>query len=271
MSDFLDNLLTTLTNFGLRLLVALAVFFVGFFLIKWITKLIGNCKKLDKLTPNVKNFLINIIKIVLWVVLAVIIAEIFGVSMTAISAILLSVGLALALAMHKTVANLIGGITILLSQTFKVGDFINDGTHSGTVTDMGVFYTTLTTAENTVITIPNNTLANASVVDYSANENCRLDLEIAVSYDSDIELVKKTLTDLANAHELVLKDPAPFVRLGKQGESALMFYFRVWVKAEDYQTVNFDLLEASKKLFDIRGIKMPYPQMDVHIDTVDKK
>jgi small conductance mechanosensitive channel len=118
--------------------------------------------------------------------------------------------------------------------------------------------------------MPNGALANAVVVDYSANDTRRVDLEIGVSYDSDIELVKKTLLDLADAHELVLKDPAPFVRLSTHADSALIFKFRVWVKSSDYWTVNFDLLEASKKIFDIRGISIPYPQMDVHVNNIEK-
>ena len=117
------------------------------------------------------------------------------------------------------------------------------------------------------MTIPNGSLSNQSVIDYSTKEVRRLDLSFSVAYDSDIELVKNTLTELALAHELVLKEPEPpFVRLGEQGDSALVFYLRVWVKSSDYWTVHFDMMEASKKIFDKRGISIPYPQMDVHLD-----
>ena len=139
-------------------------------------------------------------------------------------------------------------------------------TISRTVTDIGIFYTTLETPDNKIVTIPNGTLSNQSVTDYSTKEIRRLDLKFSVAYDSDIDLVKDTLQELADAHELVLKEPSPFVRLGEQGDSALVFYLRVWVKASDYWTVNFDMLEASKKIFDKRGISIPFPQMDVHLD-----
>ena len=154
---------------------------------------------------------------------------------------------------------------ILAFKQFAIGDFIDNGTHSGTVKDIGIFYTTLETPDNKVITIPNGVLSNQPVIDYSTRETRRLDFKFSVSYDSDIELVKRTLTELAD-HELVLKEPPSFVALGEQGKSELIFYLRVWVKSSDYWTVNFDIMEASKVMFDKRGISIPYPQIDVHVD-----
>ena len=189
-----------------------------------------------------------------------------GIETTAIAAAIASAGLAIGLAMQGSLSNFAGGIMILIFKPFSIGDFIDNGTHSGTVTDIGIFYTTLETVDNKVVTIPNGALSNQSVTDYSAKEIRRLDLTFSVSYDSDIDLVKSTLKELAFAHELVMKEPEPFVRLGEQGDSALVFYLRVWVKSSDYWTVNFDMMEASKKIFDKRGISIPYPQMDVHLD-----
>lgn len=266
MQEFLDKLIAFATSAGLRILGAILLLIIGSRLIKWVIKLIGKGKKFKTLVPNVQTLIKDIVKVVLYILLIVTIASTLGVEMTSIAAAIASAGLAIGLALQGSLANFAGGIMILVFHPFSIGDFIDDGTHSGTVTDIGIFYTVLETPDNKVVTIPNGALSNSSVTDYSAKDIRRLDLKIGVAYDSDIDLVKDTLLELAGAHELVLKDPAPFVRLGEQGDSALVFYLRVWVKASDYWTVNFDMLEASKKIFDKRGISIPFPQMDVHLD-----
>ncbi len=275
MEEFLTKLWEGLgefaINYGFKILGALILLFLGPQLIKWVLKIIKKGKKFNEnLDANTQTLIIDIVKVALYVLLVGIIAITLGVEGSAIAAVITSCGLAIGLALQGSLSNFAGGIMILVFKPFRIGDFIDDGTNSGTVKDIGIFYTTIHTGDNKVITIPNGALSNTAVTDYSINETRRVDLEIGVGYDSDIDLVKKTLLDLANAHELVLKDPAPFVRLGTQGDSALIFKFRVWVKASDYWTVNFDLLEASKKIFDIRGISIPYPQMDLHIDNISK-
>ncbi len=272
--DFLKELLASLAEWcvttGIRVLGVILLLVVGTVIIKWILKVVKKGKKFQKLSPNAQTLIVDVLTAVLYVVLVILAAVSLGVDATAIASVVTSCGLAIGLALQGSLSNCAGGIMMLIFHPFSIGDFIEANGFSGTVKDIGIFYTTIVTPDNKVITIPNGTLSNSAVVDYSTNETRRLDLEIGVSYDSDIELVKKTLLDLANAHELVLKDPAPFVRLGTQGDSALIFKFRVWVKASDYWTVNFDLLEASKKIFDIRGISIPYPQMDVHVNSIEK-
>lgn len=272
--EFLNNLLAKLGEFcattGVRVLGVIILLVVGIFVIKWILKTIKKSNRFQKLSANVQTLLCNLVMVTLYVILIALAASEIGVSETAIASVITSCGLVVGLAIQGSLSNFAGGIMLLVFHPFSIGDFIESGAHMGTVKDIGIFYTTIHTPDNKVVTIPNGTLANASVIDYSVNETRRLDLKIRVAYDADIELVKKTLTDLANAHELVLQDPAPFVRIGEHTESALVFYFRVWVKASDYWTVNFDLLEASKKIFDIRGISIPYPQMDVHVNSIEK-
>lgn len=271
MEDFLQKLWTNIADFathaGLRILGAILILIIGMKLIKWGVKLIRKGKKFAKMPVNAQTLVVDLVKAALYVLLIAIIASIIGIETTAIAAAITSAGLAIGLAMQGSLSNFAGGIMILLFKPFSIGDFNDNGTHSGTVTDIGIFYTTLETVDNKVVTIPNGSLSNQSVIDYSAKEVRRLDLSFSVAYDSDIELVKNTLTELALAHELVLKEPEPpFVRLGEQGDSALVFYLRVWVKSSDYWTVHFDMMEASKKIFDKRGISIPYPQMDVHLD-----
>lgn len=270
MEDFFQKLWTNIADFatsaGLRIIAAVLILLIGVKLIKWGVKVLRKGKKFDHLTPNAQTLVVDLVKAGLYVLLIAIIAAVLGIETTAIAAAIASAGLAIGLAMQGSLSNFAGGIMILIFKPFSIGDFIDNGTHSGTVTDIGIFYTTLETVDNKVVTIPNGALSNQSVTDYSAKEIRRLDLTFSVSYDSDIDLVKSTLKELALAHELVMKEPEPFVRLGEQGDSALVFYLRVWVKSSDYWTVNFDMMEASKKIFDKRGISIPYPQMDVHLD-----
>ena len=268
MTEFLEKMLGKIaefvTTFGFKLLGAIAILVVGYFLIKWVGKLIEKSKGFRKLPKNAQILIMNIIKAALYVVLFVTIALAVDVPAASLVAVLGSCGLAIGLALQGGLTNIAGGLILLCFKPFEIGDFIETSSHSGTVIDIGLIYTTINTPDNKRVVIPNGTVSNASVVDYSSYETRRLDLEISVAYDSDIDMVKDTLLALANAHELVLKDPAPFVRLGAHGDSALIFKLRVWVKSSDYWTVNFDLLEASKKVFDKRGIEIPFPQLDVH-------
>lgn len=268
MTEFLEKMLGKIaefvTTFGFKLLGAIAILVVGYFLIKWVGKLIEKSKGFHKLPKNAQILIMNIIKAALYVVLFVTIALAVDVPAASLIAVLGSCGLAIGLALQGGLTNIAGGLILLCFKPFEIGDFIETSSHSGTVIDIGLIYTTINTPDNKRVVIPNGTVSNASVVDYSSYETRRLDLEISVAYDSDIDMVKDTLLALANAHELVLKDPAPFVRLGAHGDSALIFKLRVWVKSSDYWTVNFDLLEASKKVFDKRGIEIPFPQIDVH-------
>ena len=269
--EFLENLLAKLGEFcattGVRVLGVILLLIIGTILIKWVLKLVKKGKKFRELAPNAQTLLVDLLTVALYVILIVLAAVNIGVDATAIASVVTSCGLAIGLALQGSLSNFAGGIMILVFHPFSIGDFIEANGQSGTVKDIGIFYTTMTTPDNKVVTMPNGSLSNAVVVDYSVNDLRRVDLEIGVAYDTDIELVKNTLLSLADAHELVLHDEehAPFVRLGAQADSALIFKFRVWVKASDYWTVNFDLLEASKKIFDKRGISIPFPQMDVHV------
>ena len=272
MEEFLTKLWEGLGDFavsyGFTILGTLLMLIIGPMIIKWVVKLIRRGKKFAKLDANTQTLIVDIVKVALYVILVGLIAINLGVEGTAIAAVITSCGLAIGLALQGSLSNFAGGIMILVFKPFHIGDFIEANGQSGTVKDIGIFYTVIHTPDNKVVTMPNGSLSNAVVIDYSVNELRRVDLKLSVAYDSDIELVKETLADLAEAHELVIHDDpshAPFIRLGEQADSALVFNFRVWVKASDYWTVFFDLTEASKQIFDARGIQIPYPQIDVHM------
>ena len=264
-----ENLWTTLlefaTSWGIKLLAAIVILIVGIKLIKSLTKWITKSTKLDKLDTSLRSFLGSFSKIALYIVLIITVAMILGVPATSFITILASCGVAIGLALQGSLSNFAGGIMILLFKPFKVGDYIEASGESGTVEEISVVYTVLLTPDNKRITIPNGTLTNSVIENYSAEKNRRVDMTFTTSYDCDIEKAKKILTDIASSHPMALKDPEPMVRLSEHGESALTYTVRVWCLNENYWDVKFDITESVKKAFDENGIEIPYPQMDVHI------
>lgn len=261
----LDFLIELGTSYGLKLLGAILVLIVGVKLVKTLSKWIKKSPKLDKLDDSLRSFLVSFSKIVLYIVLVITVAMILGIPATSFITILASCGVAIGLALQGSLSNFAGGLMILFFKPFKVGDYIEASGESGTVKDISVVYTTLITPDNKRITIPNGTLTNSVIENYSTEKLRRVDMNFSVSYDADIEQVKKIIETEIVAHSKALKDPAPFVRLTAHGDSALTFTARVWCKNSDYWDVNIDLTESIKLAFDKNGIEIPYNQLDVHI------
>ena len=263
--DFLNGLLAQMGDLAKRLIVALVIFFVGHLLIKWLMKLIRKSKFATKSDQTVVRVLNNFIRVGLYIVLVVTIVGIMGVPMASVVAAIASAGVAIGLALQGALSNLAGGIMILLFRPFRLDDYVEAAGLSGTVTDIGIFYTVLTTPDNKVVTIPNGTIMSENVTNYSAKSTRRVELVISVAYGSDIEKVKEILLGIAAEHPLVLQDPAPFARLAEHGDSSLDFKLRVWVNRADYWTVYFDLLETVEGRLAEAGVEIPYNQLDVHI------
>lgn len=266
LDALINKLIEFGTSFGLKLIGALVVFIIGRKLIKWLKKWITTSKKLDKFDTGVRTFLSSFTTVALYAILFITVAMILGIPTTSFITALASCGVAIGLALQGSLSNLAGGLMILLFKPFKVGDYIETPDAAGTVSDITVMYTFLTTPDNKVITIPNGTLTNSVVQNFSAVENRRVDLTFTTDYNCSIDEVKAILMDVVNAHSLVLQDPEPFARLSAHGDSALEFTVRVWCKSDDYWDVRFDLLESVKKAFDENNIGIPYPQLDVHLD-----
>lgn len=261
----LNNLLSWATSFGLKILACVVVLIVGRIVIKWVTKLMKKSKFAQKHDATVVRFLQNFVNIALHVVLVVSIIGILGVPLASVITVIASAGVAIGLALQGALSNVAGGIMILLFRPFRIGDFVDTVGQSGTVSDIGIFYTVLNTPDNKVVTIPNGAIMGDTVVNYSVKDTRRVDFVFNVAYGTDVEKVKNILLEEAGKHELALKDPAPFCRLSKQNESSLDFTLRVWVEGKDYWTVNFDLLEAINNRFVKEGIEVPFNQLDVHI------
>lgn len=260
--DYLSNLLI---SYGEKLIISIIVLIIGIKVIKHLEKMIYKALKSSKIDRSLESFLLSITKISLKILLFITIASMLGVEMTSFVAIIGSAGLTVGLALQGSLSNFAGGVLILLLKPFKVGDFVEAAGHAGTVKEIQVFYTVLKTPDNRMITIPNGTLSNSSSINYSAMDTRRVDLTFGVSYEDDINRVKRVLENIAASHELIIKNPKPFIRAAEHGYSSVNFVVRVWCKSEDYWTVHYDLIEIVKIRFDEEGINIPYPHMDVNL------
>ncbi len=265
MEAFWNSVLELCTTVGASLLYAVIVLVVGLKLVKWFVKWVTRSKGFAKLDPGVQSFVRSGLSILLNVLVLISVAVILGIPTTSFITMLASAGVAIGLALQGSLSNFAGGLMLLLFKPVKVGDFIESSGASGTVTDISIFYTTLLTPDNRHITLPNGSLSNSDIVNYSSEAQRRVDLTFSVSYSADIEQVKGVLLHVARSHALVKQEPEPMARLTNQGDSALEFVLRVWCETADYWTVRFDLYEEVKKVFDQHGIEIPFPQLDVHM------
>ncbi len=254
-----------MTTFGIVILKAVVVAVVGWQIIKRFLKWLRTSKKLDHLDKGLRSFLVSFSRIVLYALLLIVLAGIIGIPATSFVTVLASCGVAIGLALQGALSNFAGGLMILFFKPFKIGDYIEVGGESGTVAEISVVYTVLLTVDNKRITLPNGTITNSVIENYSAENLRRVDLNFNAAYGCDMEKVKGIITQVVEAHPLALRDPEPFVRLSAHSDSALVYTARVWVKSEDYWTVNFDLIEGVKKAFDENGIEIPFRQVDVRV------
>lgn len=249
----------------LRLIGSVLVFLVGSKLIKFVINRFKKSRLFAHLDNGLAVFLASVGKIALYILLILTILGILGIETASFLALFTTGGVAISLAFQGAVTNLAGGVMILLFHPFRVGDYIETTEVAGTVKEINVLYTIIMTPDNKRITIPNGSLTNTAITDYSTETTRRVDLTFNTSYDSDIERVKALIKEQAMAHEKVLRDPLPDARLKTQGVHALEFQMRVWCKPEDYWDVYYDLNEGIKKAFDENGIRIPYQQLDVHM------
>lgn len=225
-------------------------------------------RALDRLThveKSLHTFIRSMANILLWFVTLMVVADSLGINASSLLALVGVLGLAVSLAVKDSLANLAGGLTILSTRPFKVGDYVEIGDNNGTIQEIGLVYTSLTTLDNRRILVPNSVVVDADVTNYSTEPLRRVDLKVTASYDAPVEKVKQTIQEVLNAHELILADPPPFARLSSYGDSALEYVIRVWCANGDYWTVYHDLLEQIKTAFDREGISIPYPHLEVKL------
>ena len=250
-------------SFGIKLITVLAVLIIGFKIVSIIEHRMMKMKSYLKIDPTLQSFLKSFSKMGLKLLVIVTAIYTAGVEMTTFVAVIGAAGIAIGLALQGSLSNLAGGVLIIALRPFKVGDYIEGAGKAGTVTEIGLFYTHLTTPDNIAIIIPNANMANSALVNYGVFPTRRVDLEFSVAYQTSISDVKNVITGVTDQHPLILKDPEPFVRLAKHGASSLDFKVRVWVNASDYWEVYFSLLEEVKEAFDQAGVEIPYPHLAI--------
>ena len=255
------------TTSGFKLVAVIVLVIVGLKGIKWLKKWIRTSPRLDKVDSSLRSFAVSFVSVVLYAILFVTVLMILGVPATSFIAVLTTCAAAIGLALQGSLSNFAGGIMILLFKPFKVGDYIEAAGESGTVSEISVVYTELLTVDNKRITIPNGTLTNSVIENYSSEDLRRVDLTFDTSYKCDVETVKSVISKVIENNPKALKTPEPFVRLSAHNESALTYTVRIWCKTADYWDVNFDTIENVKKAFDENNIEIPYNQLDVHIDN----
>ena len=263
-----DVVLDWTMTIGKNLLIALLVLIIGRKLIKWILKLMERSYTKSELDPMVAKFASSLVKFVLYGVLIVIIIGILGIPTSSFIAALSAAGLAIGLALQGSLSNFAGGVLILLFKPFTIGDYIKEDTNAneGVVVGIDLFYTKLQTGDNKLIVVPNGTLANSSLTNFTSQKMRRLDLTVGISYDSDIKKAKQVLLDIINAHELVLKDQEVKVFVSSLDESQVTIGTRVWTGTDDYWTAKWELLEQYKEQLEANGIEIPFNQLSVTIN-----
>ena len=257
----------SLTALGIKVLLAFLTLFIGLKLIKWVRKITKKCLQRANADVGVMQFLDAFIKYTLIIVLVLGIASSFGFEVTSLAALLGSAGVTLGLALQGSLSNFAGGVLILLLKPFKVGYYIKEDTNGneGTVTEISLFYTKLTTYDEKIIILPNGTLANNSLTNVTGTDTRRLDLRITVSYDSDIKKVKNILLTILKEDEKVLKNKDLDVFVDNFADSGIVFGVRCYTKQTDFWPVKWRILEEIKHKFDDNNIEIPYSHVDVTI------
>ncbi len=255
-------------DFGLKALVAIVIFYVGRMIARILSNAVRKVMQAQEMDKILESFVSNL---VYWALMTfVIIAAInqLGVQTTSLIAIMGAAGLAVGLALQGSLSNFAAGVLIVMFRPYRVGDFVEAAGISGVVVQVQILTTILKTGDNKQIVVPNSAIMGSIITNYSANDTRRVDLTVGVSYDDDLDKVRKTLEELVAADDRILADPAVTIAVSELADSSVNFVVRPWVKTSDYWGVYFDLTEAIKKRFDQEGISFPYPQQDVHLHQV---
>lgn len=252
-------------SIAVRLLAAAILLIVGNFIIKFFMKRLKNGRFAEKADKTVVSFTFSFVRVVLYVLLAVMVVAALGVDMASIIAVIGSVGLAISLAVQGTLSNLASGIMILVFKPFKEGDYIEANGEGGTVTDLGIFYTTLCTPDNKVVVIPNSSVTSNVLKNYSSMETRRVDVSLTLAHGTDLELVRKVAYGLLNETEKILSDPQPGVKMSEVNGGNIVVSVRAWVKNEDFWDVKFLLNEKLYEKLGEAGVQIPHSQLDVHL------
>ena len=260
-----NTILSGLAVLLANLLPTALILVAGMFIIKAVLKVLQGLLDKSKLEKAAHSLILSVARVVMYVLLALIVADKLGVDVSGIIALASVLTLAVSLAVENALANVIGGFTLLYTQPFHSGDFVEIAGQSGTVREIGLTYTKLATADNKEISIPNSAVTSAQIVNFSVTGKRRVDVTVSASYDAPLDSVLEALREAAQL-PTVLQETAPFAAVKGYGDSAIEYVVQVWCGSDDYWTTLFDLNKNIKVCFDGKGIQMTYPHLNVHLD-----
>lgn len=266
--QYLQDHIPDMVSFGIRVAVALLIFIIGRFIIQLIRKSVKHSIERSSVDTGVAQFTDSLLKFGLYVLLIMIVAGNLGIEVSSITALFAAAGVGISLALQGTLSNLAGGVQILFLKPFVVGDYIIEDTNKneGTVKEIKVFYTKLSTLDNKTIVIPNGILTGNSLTNVTAKAERQLDLKVGISYQSDLKKAKDTLEKLIQENPNIIKEEEWKVFVDSFGDSAVILGMRAWVKTDEYWPTRWKILEEIKLNFDAEGIEIPYNQMTVHLE-----
>lgn len=263
----LADVMEYVVQFGKNVLLALIVYFVGRFIIKYAIKALRKVTQKRQVEASLTSFLNSLVSISLNLLLAIVIIGILGIDTSSFLAVFASAGIAVGMALSGTLQNFAGGVLILMLKPYKVGDYIEAQGFAGTVREIQIFNTVLTTPDNQTVIIPNGPLATGSLKNSTKATTRRVDINVEVAYGTDPDKLRQVLNQLIDADERILKtgEMAPAIPMTTMSTSSIIFQMRIWAAASDYWPVKFDMTEKVYKELRAAGIEIPFPQMDVHI------
>lgn len=265
-NELFNNMLQQSLWIALKIVLAIAIYYVGKLITNWILRIMDRAFTRRDVETSLRNFLRSMVKVVMTVLVILAAIQTLGINTTSFLALFASAGLAIGMALSGTLQNFAGGVIILLLRPYRIGDYITAQGQSGTVKDIGLFSTQLSTPDNRIIYVPNSAISTSIVDNYSQPTTRRIDWNITISYGDDIDVARQAILEILNADSRVLSEPAaPMVVVKELGDSAVVLLVRCWVANNDYWNLNFDINEQIYKQLPLKGINFPFPQMDVHI------
>jgi len=257
---------TVVLPWGIKIALAIAIFYIGRIVVAAVVKVAGKFMSARDMDEILVKFLSSILRWVLLLFVVIAALSQLGIDTTSLVALLGAAGLAIGLSLQSSLANFAAGVMLIVFRPFTKGDFVEVAGTSGSVDNISIFTTTLTTPDNKEVIVPNGSVIGNNIVNYSARPTRRVDMVFGIGYGDDIKKAKELLEQIVAADTRVLAEPAPVVALGELADSSVNFLVRPWVNAEDYWSVLWDTTETVKLKFDEAGISIPYPQMDLHLD-----
>lgn len=265
-----EDIFSLLIDWGLEIIakvaIALAIYFVGRWLIGRLVKVVNKVCEKRGVEISLQRFFNNMIKVVLYICLVLTVVGVLGINTTSLVAMFASASLAIGMALSGTMQNFAGGVMILLLRPYRIGDYVEAQGQAGTIKEISLFNTVITTVDNKIIYVPNSTISTGIINNYSQAATRRVDWNITISYGDDVEVARRVLLQIMSEDKRVKQDPAPVVYLTSLGESAVNISARAWVDNADYWGVYFDLNERIYNELPKHGLNFPFPQLSVRVE-----